>query len=165
MHFAIGLFTSAHSQMVTYAFVTMMDDYYIGVEIVRKDRFMYTALGHWPHKINPNRENYFEKFNVDSCFLLNNGSKVIGYYVKPFSDLWKIRFYEHPYEYDQLGWSQGQYTPSTSQRDFLRREYGINNILTEYIYGDTLFKLLRNVQSPAWVVNYKTAAKDTTSGP
>ena len=151
--------------MVTYAFVSMMGDNFLGAEVVRKERFMYTALGYWPAPINPERVNYFEKYNVDSCFLVKNGSKVAGYYAKPFDDLWKIRFFEHPYDYDRPGWSQGQYTPSKAQQDFLRKQYGVNNILTEYIYGDTLFKLLRNVQSPAWVIDYRTAVKDSTAGP
>ncbi|MBD3638748.1 MAG: hypothetical protein HUJ25_15450 [Crocinitomicaceae bacterium] len=166
IHFAIGFFTGAHSQMITYAFVTTFRGKIVGSQIVRKDRFIYTALGHWPHNINPNRENLFEKFGVDSCFLVvNERNKVVGYYAKPFDELWKIRFYEHPYEFDRPGWSQGQYVPSIYQKEFLKREYGLNNILTDYIYGDSLFKLLRNVQNPGWVVQYKTASRDTTSGP
>lgn len=163
-YFAVGIFTSGHSQMITYAFITMIGNNMVGAEIVRPERFMYTALGYWPDpKYNPNRINLFEKFNVDSCFLIKNGNKVVGYYAKPFEELWKIRFYEHPYNFDTPGWSQGQYTPSVYQNEFLRKEYGLNNILTEYIYGDSLFKLLRNVQSQAWIMNYKTAARDTTS--
>lgn len=163
VYFAIGLFTSAHSSMITYAFVTMMGDRFVSAEVVRKDRFMYAAFGHWPSPANLKRENLFEKYNVDSCYLIKEGSKVKGYYAYPFDQLWKIRFFENPYEYDQKGWSQGQYSPSVAQKQFLKKEYGINNILTQYIYGDTLFKLLRNVQSPAWIIEYSTAAKDTTS--
>ncbi|MEX1002662.1 MAG: hypothetical protein WDZ35_11150 [Crocinitomicaceae bacterium] len=165
-HFAIGFFTSGHSQMITYAMITVYKGQIISAEVVRKDRFIYTALGHWPHPINPDRENLFEKHGVDSCFLLKNEQgKVVGYYAKPFQHLWKVRFYEHPYAYDSQGWSQGQYTPSIAQKEFLRREYGVRNILTEYIYGDSLFKLLRDVQSPAWISRYKTASQDTTAGP
>ncbi|UKN02915.1 hypothetical protein K6119_05225 [Paracrocinitomix mangrovi] len=167
-YFAIGLFTSAHSQLVTYAFITKLGDNIINAQVVRADRFMYTALGHWPNpQLNPERINLFEKYQVDSCFLLMNesGTKVVGYYDRPFWDLWKIRFYEHPFEYDLMGWSKGQYSPSVPQKNFLRKEYGINNITLDYFYGDTLFKLLRDVQDPAWVDSYKNASIDTTSGP
>ena len=165
-HFAIGLFTSGHSQMITYAFIRVFDGNIMAAEIVRKDRFIYTGLGHWPHAANPNRENLFEKHGVDSVFLLKNDlGKVVGYYAKPFEHLWKIRFYEHPYDYDSPGWSQGQYSPSLPQKDFLRKRYGVENIFTEYIYGDSLFKLLRDVQDPGWISQYKTASADTTSGP
>ena len=165
-HFAVGFFTGAHSQLITFAFVKTINGKVIGAEIIRKDRFIYTALGHWPHPANLKKENLFEKFNVDSCFLLKNeNNKIIGYYATVFDNLWKIRFYEHPYKYDTRGWSQGQYKPSSYQGDYLRKEYGIDNILTDYLYGENLFKLLRNIQSPAWIINYKTVSKDTTNSP
>jgi hypothetical protein len=165
-YFAIGLFTGAQSQMVTYAFITTVNGEFTGVQVVRKDRFIYSAFGYWPHPANPTKENLFEKHQIDSCFLVENDfKKVVGYYTKPFEDLWKIRFYEHPYEYDSPGWSQGQYKPSQGQMAFLTKEYGIKNILTEYIYGDSLFKLLRDMQNSSWVVSYKTASIDTTSTP
>ena len=163
-YFAIGLFTGAHSNMITFAFVKTTNGKFSGAEIVRKDRFVYTALGHWPHAANLSRENLFQKYGVDSCFLLTNESnKVMGYYAPVLEQLWKIRFYEHPYDYDQLGWSQGQYKPSIYQKEFLKKEYGVQNILTDYIYGDSLFKLLRDVQNPGWVSMYKTASRDTTT--
>jgi hypothetical protein len=85
--------------------------------------------------------------------------------------LWKIRFYEHPMQFDTEGWSQGQMKPSLYQNDFLYKEYGVRNVLTQYFYGDTLFKLLRDVQDPAWIESYRfaspidsTASSDTTAG-
>lgn len=165
-HFAIGFFTSAHSQLITYAFVKTINGKVIGAEVVSQDRFIHTALGHWPHPVNNKREDIFVKNNIDSCFLLRSESnKVIGYYAPIFDHLWKIRFYEHPYQYDQMGWSKGQYKPSAAQSQFLRETYGLNNFLSDYIYGDSLFKLLRDVQSPGWVSLYKTASLDTTTTP
>lgn len=165
-YFAIGLFTGAHSKMITFAFVKTTNGKVTGAEVIRKDRFIYSALGHWPHPANLKRENLFQKFGVDSCFLLKNErNKVVGYYAPVFDELWKIRFYEHPYDFDQPGWSQGQFKPSIYQKEFLAKEYGVQNILTDYIYGDSLFKLLRDVQNPTWVSLYKTASRDTTSNP
>lgn len=124
-------------------------------------------MGYWPSLVNPNRENLFEKNGIDSCFLLyNDWNKVDGWYAKPFKELWKLRFYESPFVYDQMGWSQGQYRPSVPQTTILRNEYGVNNVMNEYFYGDTLFKLLRNIQDPSWVSAYKAGISiDTTSGP
>lgn len=165
-HFAIAFFTGAHSQLITFAFVKTVDGKVTGAEIVTKERFIFTALGHWPHPVNLKREDFFQKYNVDSCFLLRNDlNKIVGYYAPVLDELWKVRFYEHPYQFDQLGWSQGQYKPSIYQSEFLKKEYGLVNVLTDYLYGDSLFKLLRDVQTPGWVVEYKTASRDTTSGP
>ena len=162
-YFAIGFFTAAHSQMITYAYVTMYRGMVMGAQIVSKDNFIYGALGHWPSPANRDRQNLFEYYGVDSCFLLYNElNKVIGYYAKPFDVLWKIKFYEHPYDFDRPGWSQGQYWPSLYQKNFLRKEYGLNNIQTDYIYGDSLFKLLRDVQNTSWIIEYRTASRDTS---
>ncbi|MBK9591250.1 MAG: hypothetical protein IPO32_07035 [Crocinitomicaceae bacterium] len=170
--FGIGLFTSAHSQLITYAIITLRDSTITGALIVTEQQFMYQAMGYYPSLANMKRENLFQKYGVDSCFLVSDElDNIIGYYAKPFYDLWKIRFYEHPMYFDTEGWSQGQMKPSRYQSDFLYKEYGVSNVLTQYFYGDTLFKLLRDVQDPAWIESYRfaapvdsTASSDTTAG-
>ncbi len=165
-YFAIGLFTGQNSQLITFAFIKTLNGKVTGAEIVRKDRFIYSALGHWPSLANVKRENLFEKYQVDSCLLLKSESnKVLGYYAPVFNELWKLKFYEHPLQFDTPGWSQGQYKPSLYQKEFLQKEYGVRNVLTDYIYGDSLFKLLRDVQSPSWIDEYRSVSKDTTNGP
>ncbi len=166
-HLAIGIFVGANSSILTYAFVSTRDGKIIGSQVVREQMFMYSALGHWPSFVNPKRENLFVKHGIDSCYLIKDEyDKIINYYCPPFSQLWKIRFIEHPREYDLVGWSHGKYKPSVKQMEFLKEEYGINNILTEYIYGDSLFKLLRDVRDREWIKKYSSLAKDpVTQGP
>jgi len=160
-HLAVGIFVGAHSSILTYAFISTRDDKIVGAQIVRKEMFMYAALGHWPSYVNLKRENLFEKNGIDSCFLVQNEyDEIIGYYCPPFDSLWKIRFYEHPTEYDLMGWSHGKYKPSQKQQEFLKQEYGLQNVLTEYIYGENLFKLLRDVRRTDWIVKYKLLPKD-----
>lgn len=162
--FAIGLFTAAHSQLVTYAIVSLRGDVMIGAQILTEQQFMYQAMGYYPSIANLQRENLFEKHGVDSCFLYENDlGKIVGYYAKPFYDLWKIRFYEHPFLFDTKGWSQGQMKPSLYQADLLRKEYGVSNVLTDYFYGDSLYKLLRNIQDPAWIESYRFAVADSST--
>lgn len=162
--FGIGLFTSAHSSLITYAILTLRDSTVTNALVVSEEQFMYQAMGYYPSLANIKKENLFIKNGVDSCFLVvNELDKVIGYYAKPFCDLWKIRFYEHPMQFDMKGWSQGRIKPSAYQIKFLYELYGVNNVLTQYFYGDNLFKLLRDVQDPAWVNSYKYAAPDTTA--
>lgn len=161
--FGIGLFTSSHSQLVTYAIVTLRNGVPIGAQVVSEQQFMYQAMGYYPSIANLSKENLFEKHGVDSCFLLyNEYSKIVGYYAKPFQDLWKIRFYEHPFLFDTPGWSQGRIKPSLYQTQFIYEQYGVKNILTDYFYGDTLYKLLRDVQNPEWIINYKFASADSS---
>ncbi|NOQ73518.1 MAG: hypothetical protein GQ574_16045 [Crocinitomix sp.] len=159
---AIGLFAGANSTIVTYAFVSTRDGKVIGAEIVRKQRFMYTAMGHWPGTVNIKKENLFYKNNVDSCLLVEDEyGKIVDYYCPIFDQVWKIRFFEHPTQYDLYGWGHGKYKPSQKQLEYLFKEYGIRNLLTDYIYGDNLFKLLRDIRKTEWIVNYSSLAKDT----
>ena len=161
---AVGLFTGAHSSVPTYAFINISGEHITGAQVVTEQRFMYVAMGYWPSpNVNPKKENLFAKNNVDSCFLImNEYDKIDGYYAKPFYNLWKIRFYESPYVYETRGWSQGRIKPSLYQSQFIEKNYGVNNVLTEYFYGDSLFKLLRDVQDNSWVNTYKfVSAKDS----
>jgi hypothetical protein len=161
---AIGLFTGPNSSMVSFAFVSLRGEQIIGSRPVRPEVFMYTAMGHWPGIVNLAKENLFEKHGVDSCFLVyDEYGKVNGWYAKPFEELWKIRFYEHPYDFERAGWSQGRIKPSLYQMKYIKHRYGVKNVLTEYFYGDTLFKLLRDIQDPSWVSIYRTA--DSTTQP
>lgn len=160
-HLAIGFFAGPHSTVITYAFVSTREGQIIGSQTVRKDRFMYTAMGHWPGIVNIKRQNLLLENDIDSCFLLKDEyDKIVGYHCPVFDELWKVRFSEHPYLYDVYGWSHGKYKPSVAQIEYLHREYGIENILTDYIYGENLYKLLRNIQDKAWISTYSKLAPD-----
>lgn len=155
-HFGVGIFSGPQSSVLTYAIITTSGDQVIGTQIVNEQRFMYTIMGYWPHSANPQRINLLEANGVDSCFLYKNQfDKIIGFYAKPFNDLWKIRYKEHPYKYDTNGWGQNLYSPSPAQSRFLYQEYGVKHIQTEYFFGDTLYKLLKDVETESWVSKYK----------
>lgn len=149
---------SAHSQLITYAVVTEMGGKIIGTQILREQSFMYSIMGYWPNTANPNRENLLEKNGIDSCYLIaNQSNKIIGYQAKPFKDLWKLRYNQHPYQYDgESGWSQEKYKPSPAQVNFLNETYGVSDIKTKYFIGDSLFKVLRDVQNPDWIATYSS---------
>lgn len=155
-HYAIGVIPSANSQLLSYAILTEIDGKIVGSQIIREQSFMYSIMGYWPNKANPNKENLLEKYGVDSCYLYKNYSnKISGFYAKPISEMWKLRYNQHPILYDvESGWSQEKYKPSPAQSKFLYKNYGVGNIKTDYFYGDSLFKILKDVQDPAWRVTY-----------
>lgn len=160
-HLAVGFFAGAQSSILSYAFISTRDGVVISAEPVTEQRFMYVALGYWPHIANMGRENLFAKNNVDSCFLYKDDlDNIVGYENLPFDHLWKIRFNEHPSNYDELGWSHGRYKPSQKQQEFLYQEYGLLNILTDYVYGENLYKLLRDIRDKNWITLYSTLPKD-----
>jgi len=154
-HFAVGIFTSSHSQMLTYAVILETGGVIISSQVMDEQRFMYYIMGHWPTVANPQKINLLEANGVDSCFLwANDKNKIIGYYAKPFQFLWKLRYKTNPYKYDEDGWSHKYYKPSESQARFLYENYGVKNLLIDFFVGENLYKLLRDVQNQEWVDSY-----------
>ena len=156
-YFGVGIVASANSAVLSYAIVTKTGDTYLGTQLISEQFFMYFALGYWPSKANPNRENLFKKNNIENCYLTYSESgKVNGYYNGPFQELWKLRYQNHPQNRDApSGWSQGHYKPSIAQAQYLHKEYGILHINTHYFIGESLFRLLRDVQNPDWINMYQ----------
>jgi hypothetical protein len=66
--FGIGLFTSAHSQLITYAIITLRDSNITGALIVTEQQFMYQALGYYPSIANLKRENLFQNMALILAF-------------------------------------------------------------------------------------------------
>jgi hypothetical protein len=157
-HFAVGIFVSANSQLITYAIVTEINGKIIGTQILREQRFFYYIMGYWPTAANPTKENLLEKNGIDSCFLVKNYSnKINGYFVKPFYNLWKLRYKSHPIAYDiEDGWSNGYYKPSAKQAYLLDTAYNVPNVKLNMFMGDNLFKLLRDMQRPEWIDLYSS---------
>jgi len=155
-HFAVGIIVGPHSQLISYSMVTTLHNKIIGSQPMNEQRFMYYIMGNWPCIANPNKENLLEKNGVDSCFLtMNYANKINGYYVKPFRNLWRIRYKAHPLSHDApKGWSQEYYKPSQRQSKYIYDNYGVANIKTNVFYGDSLYKILRDIQNPDWITLY-----------
>ena len=153
--FAVGIVSGANSSVITFAIVTKIGDRFIGTQVLTEQFFMYYALGYWPCKANPNRENLFKKYNVPNCRLLYNSyGKVNGFYNKPFHELWKLRYKLHPQERVE-GWSKEYYQPSAGQARYLHQTYDVLNVKTQYFVGEHLFQLLKDVQNKDWIDKYK----------
>ena len=77
-------------------------------------------------------------------------------------DLWRIRYkydvtkkaYNGKYGGKAEGWAGDNYFPSLAQVNFLKANYGADGI-NEYIYGEKLFQLLRDIQDTVWINKYK----------
>jgi len=156
-HFAVGIIMGPNSQILTYSMVTTLNNKVISSQPMREQRFMYYIMGNWPCKANPERENLLEKNGIDSCFLtMNYSNKINGYYAKPFHNLWRIRYKLHPISYDApAGWSKGFYKPSQPQSKYIYDNYGVTNVKTQVFYGDSLYKILKDIQNPDWVTLYR----------
>lgn len=156
-HLAVGLMMSTNSELLTYAFLTTRDDQIVNAQNVNKQVFMYTAMGYYPGLVNLKHENLFETNGVDSCFLVKDeDDRIVGYYAPAFDSLWKIRYTAHPMLYDEFGWSALPFRPGFNQINYLAETYGLRNVTTDYIYGEQLYNLLRDVRRSDWISNYKS---------
>ncbi len=78
-------------------------------------------------------------------------------------ELWRVRYkYDirlKNYNYTQYpkatGWSNDKFWPTLAQVNYLKATYNSDGI-NSYIYGEKLFKFLKDVQDSSWVANYKS---------
>lgn len=155
-HFAVGIIMGPNSQLLTYSMVTTLNKKIIGSQPMTEQRFMYYIMGNWPCIANPKRENLLEKNGVDSCFLtVNYSNKINGYIIPPFKNLWRVRYKLHPLSHKApKGWSQEYYKPSQRQAKYIYDTYGVANVKTNVFFGDSLYKILKDIQNPDWVTLY-----------
>ncbi|MFK8039361.1 MAG: hypothetical protein AB8B74_13795 [Crocinitomicaceae bacterium] len=156
--FAIGLMPSINNSLISYAIVTQSGGTYLGTQQISQQQFMFFALGYWPTRANPQKENLFLKNGIKGVELTyDDYDKVNGFTLGPLFDLWRIKYQNHPMSRKMpAGWSHGSYNPSRAQAIYLHEKYGVINVNTHYFVGENLFLLLKDMQDPAWVQTYQS---------
>ncbi len=157
--FALGIISNptGNDPLLSFALVSFFNGDMVASQPLTKETFIRMASGDWPSKANPNREDLFLANGIESCGrFVDTISKQKIYLCDPLDSLWKIRFGEHPYVFDDSGWSHGKYKPNARQMAFLYQEYEVSNITVDYFIGNFMWKLLRDVQDSTWVANYKS---------
>lgn len=152
------------------------------LQTISKTQFLNQAQGIEDSEVNAGNVDLFTKFGVvDSLRLVNlvvssispvpTDLDVYNYTLKTKFDtqvgliaesavnkLWKLRYAIYPLAFfndDTLGWTnntENQYMPKKGQMDILKT-YGIEKI-NDYIWGDNLFRLLRDMENKEWVETY-----------
>ena len=141
-YFGISLATT-YSGFVRYGIIKVPETGPTEVTWFTRDMFVRQLSGLYPSKANPDKINYMEK-------------NLIKWDV--FDDLWKVRYSEFPYQTDHTmppGWAGKDACPSDAQWNFLKQNYGYES-LNGYIFGDNLWKFLKDVQDPAWAAQYSS---------
>lgn len=125
-------------------------------KILTPGDFVKFASGHWPSVYNPTRENLLEKHRV-LCGLYNDSASLdLIPYCFPIDSLWKLRFSDFPFNTgSEKGWAGEQFQPSARQAIFLKENYGVKNVDTDYFIDTSFWKIMRDVQDSMWIVNYK----------
>lgn len=141
-YFGISIMTS-YSGFVTYGIIKIHEDGRKEITNLTESNFIMQVTGQQPSKANPERINFLEKYEIKW---------------QTFGDIWKIRYAEFPYEGQrkmETGWSGKPVCPSDGQWSFLTSNYGYS-ALSQFLYGDNMWKLLKDMQDPAWQAQYSS---------
>lgn len=141
-YFGISLMTSYNS-FVRFGFIKIHEDGRTEITTMTEQTWIRQVTGQQASKANQNKENLLEKYEVKW---------------DTFDELWKIRYSEYPYEGQkkmEKGWAGKMFAPSDNQWKFLKDNYNYS-ALSEFLYGENMWKLLQDVQDPAWQAQYSS---------
>lgn len=122
-----------------------------------KDEFVKIASGFWPSVYNPKKINLLQNNNLpcglETDPITNKAIPGCG----PLDSLWKIRFSDYPFNNGQeKGWSTQLYKPSSKQALYLYKNYNIYDIDVSQFIDTNFWKIMRDVQDPKWIKNYRS---------
>lgn len=158
--FGLSLMTGMNNEVFTLFVVKEHQGKVIEARPITRGQFVLEAQGAVPSKANPTGVNLFRKYDVQGCLLppeLDDGKRVVSD-CSVFDELWKLRFWEYPFQQADgarhgLGWAESRTQPSERQM-LLLGGYGIRH-LSDMACGEDLFRLLHDIGDPEWVDNYR----------
>lgn len=158
--FGMSLMTGMNSELFTLFVVKELEGRILEARPITRGQFVMQAQGAMPSAANPGGVNLFLKYDVRGCMLPSSADD------KPrivsdcgvFDELWKLRFWKFPFRQGEgqqtgNGWAEMQTRPSERQQ-LLLCGYGLCNP-TDLACGEDLFRLLRDIEDPEWVDNYR----------
>lgn len=127
------------------------------VKILDTETFIKYASGYWPSVYNPQRINYFEKYDIGCGMYMDSSVMTKSYpYCFPVDSLWKLKFSDYPFiDRTDYGWAAEKTRPSERQRKFLEDNYNVKDLNKDYFLDTNLWKILRDVRDSSWIENYK----------
>lgn len=141
-NFAMSLIAGANNSMVTFGIMRTAPDSTVTFNYLRESSFMRQITAAERSKANPDKINYLETYEIDPGV---------------FGVLWKLKYDEYPYDNSKAkGWGSSNGVPSEAQFEMLSA-FGISKV-SDYAYGENLFKLLKKISDPVWVETYKSKA-------
>jgi hypothetical protein len=144
-YFGFNLIENISGGMVHLAIIKPGDYRSRRVKLLTKDGFIAQASGKQQSLANPQKVNFFEKFEIKNPNIID--------------DLWRLRYKEYPYftsEKMEPGWSTNDsipFLPTEAQMQILNK-FGLER-MSDYIMGDDAFKLLKLMEQPEWINSYK----------
>lgn len=175
-HLGFSLMPGANSTAVSFHIIKKWDDPKLPIEAVNitQREFISIASGMMKHNANPKGENLFAKNGLIDCGFFNDTVINMRFYesgmrCNTVNDLWRLRWAEWPFyvapprnaNANTLtpfgpgpGWARKPFQPSEGQLELLKT-YGVTDPMVDAFWGANAFRLLKDMQDPAWVTTYR----------
>lgn len=153
--FGFSLNTSPNGDLFTTYLYTVLDDRVVGGQPIRPETFILQATGLMESAANLESIDLFEQYGIVGCspieYGVNNGLEC-----RVLRDLWKLRFQGAAIPGAGLGWAAEELIPSARQQVLLQAYRAPEQPHWQGPYvGEDAFRLLRDMQDPAWVRLYR----------
>lgn len=183
--FALRL-TPSGTSLVSTAIVTVYKGQVVKADVINEMQFIMEISGLVHSKANPAPDDLFRKNGIAYCSQVKDTirwtykgfdstdfktrQKKTDYIVQSdkatcplMRELWKIRYKydirQKNYNYRQgqgaEGWAADRFFPNLAQINYLKSTYS-SDCINDYVYGEKLFKLMKDVQDTSWVNKYKS---------
>ena len=171
--FAFNLGASYNTQLVSFSIVGTKDGKVIYKKSITESSFIKQASGLELSKANPEKINFFEKYELTDCFYKYDSIKdvyVDGYNCFRLTDLWALKYGRNPHCPGDCipaegmlvkGWAAQNFRPSWPQIQILQK-YGIINI-DDTFYGENMFSLFSDMKDSNWISTYANAGKQKSN--
>ncbi len=136
-------------------------------EPLSKQQFVRRVVGKERSLANPDTLDLCDKYGIKNRCKVDVFGNAARYGI--LDSLWKLRYAVYPYHVessDTLGWTgniKNPYVPTHAQKRILA-QMGMDTTFYT-IFGDNLFRLLKAMEDPQWIANYKNARDDNQTSP
>lgn len=119
------------------------------IEKLDYQNFIMQIMGKEVSLANEKNENFFQNYKIKDPDIV--------------AQIWRLRYALYPFacqNCDTMGWTYNMSNPfmPTEKQMIILQNYGIKNI-TDIIYGEKLFMLLKDMENKNWVTAFVNASK------
>mgnify|MGYP003382159863 CR=1 FL=1 len=154
-HFGFSLNTNPNGDLFTTYLYTVLDGRVVGSQPLRPESFILQATGLMESAANVESIDLFEQYGIAGCSPIEYGVSN-GLECRVLRDLWKLRFQGAAMAGAGAGWAGEENVPSARQQVLLQAYRAPDQPHWQGPYvGEDAFRLLRDMQDPAWVRLYR----------
>ena len=154
--FGFSLNPTAQGELAALFIYTVQDGVVLGTIPMRPNFFVLQASGLMESKANLESVDLFDQYGIHNCGAWTEDGVIrTNFDCTTLQDLWKLRYRNGMGAQPGEGWSGDEFRPSDRQQVILQhyRDPQYPDWHGPYV-GKDAFRLLRDMQDPAWVNSY-----------